>query len=58
MSPRYLVKGSMEVFDTMSCTCKIKLHHEVSLVLSMIFIPSGTQDHGDRAPERLGARGL
>ena len=57
-NPRYLVKGSMEAFDIMSRMCEIKLFREVSLVLSAIFIPAGTQDHGDRALVRLGARGL
>ena len=46
----------MEVFDIPSRMCEIKLFREESLVLSAIFIPAGTQDHGDRAPVRLGAR--
>ena len=48
----------MEVFETTSCMCEIKLHREVYLVLFAIFIPAGTQDRGDQAPVRLAAREL
>ena len=45
----------MQDFDIMSRMCEIKLSREVSLGLSAIFIPAGTQDHGDRATEKLKA---